>query len=100
MPIRFSNVTLFVWRSGVEIEDGVSLPPGRYQAVKKETGTGLPNGEITWSAAQYLFRLTVEEYAKLGGKQPKEDYEYDLAELVCSGEIDASEEPRPRVRYN
>ena len=73
----------YILTESVEIEPGVTLPPGTYHGVMKEVGVETFKG-ITWAAPRYGLELSATTLAAMGAKIPTNltSTDYDLAKFV------------------
>jgi hypothetical protein len=82
--VHLEQVTLTADRA-VEIEPGLMLPPGRYQATKKQ----LLDGAISRAPPQYSIVLSEEKIVKMARKPNPQvcSAEFDVTKFVTSGAL-------------
>jgi hypothetical protein len=87
--VRRKIVSLVV-DSPIEIEPGVFMPPGSYDAECKELGVSMMGGQIKWTPPEYMVEITADQFRAMGAKNVGASLisiETPLTQFVRSGQI-------------
>jgi hypothetical protein len=76
-------------QQAVELEPGVVLPPGTYDATEVRQGLETMGGDVTWAEPHYKIEFSAKELAKIGvkGAASRVFVRYDVTTRVHSGEL-------------
>ncbi len=72
----------------VEIERGIVLPPGSYDAIERQAGLELVD-RTRWSEPEYRIEITADQLARMGAKNGEQllSMEYDVTKFVRWGQL-------------
>jgi hypothetical protein len=66
MPRLWNRTVRLSAKQAVELEPGVVLPPGKYEATKTRTDFQTMSGGVSWTPPRYTIEFTADQFASMG----------------------------------